>query len=101
MIPIKSLLNSSNLRRSGLAKPVATAAAIECAEEVMRQFLPRLTGARVQSLRDSVLIITTESAFIAHEIHFRAAHIIAATNARMGEAVIGRIRYSIEKSPEL
>ncbi len=97
LTPIKQMLHAGLLRNAGLARHVATAEIIECAQACLESLLPGVEGARVHSLRDGVLTIVTESALMAHEIHFRAARLILAVNAAMGEGAVVRVRYRVEK----
>lgn len=100
LIPIKAMLQSGVLRNASIVRHVATAEIIECVQEALEALLPGIASARAHSLRDGVLTIVTESALVAHEIHFRAAKLIAAVNAKMGEGVIMRVRYRVEKKSE-
>lgn len=100
LTPLKDVLKYSSLRRGGMGKHVAIAETIECAEETLHALIPGLSGVRVQSLRDGVLTIAAESALVAHEMHVRAAKFIRAVNERMGETVVQRVRYRIEKRTE-
>ena len=98
---IKDILKNSSLRRADMAGPVSIARTIECAEECLKQVIPEVGGVRIQSLRDGVLTITTESTLMAHEVHLHAARFIAAVNGKMGDGVIVRVRYQIAKKDEL
>ena len=99
-MPIQQMLQSGFLRNAGVARHVATAQTIECAQECLDALMPGLVSARVHSLRDGALTIVTESALIAHEIHFRAAKLILAVNAKMGDSVVVRVRYRVLKKED-
>lgn len=99
LTPVKEVLKYSSLRR-GVAKHVAIAQTIECAEDTLHALMPGLQAVRIQSLRDGVLTIVTESALVAHAMHLRAAKLISKVNERMGETAIQRVRYRIEKKIE-